>query len=830
MFFRRKTAGPGPEKPNLLVVQSGNTDLLSKAVRVIAEKLYPGCRMTYLCDNRHQCLPEDGIPNLEKRIVTKPGLVRALFYLLRLRRLRYDVVAVFFSGEGGYFKHKIMAVLCRKKKLLIFNENVDCFFYTREKMEFHLKWRFRNFRNRSRKLRLARETMELIKREGTASFLKKSAGRLVQASAPVSAYQQKKRVEPFSLPRFEDPEVSIVIPVYNKSLFTYNCILSVRENTRETRYEVVVVDNASTDNTASMLAMIEHVRVIRNRENLGFVEACNIGARASRGKYVLFLNNDTLVTPGWLSAMLETFRRKEECGAVGSKLIYPNGRLQEAGGIIWKDASGWNYGKFDDPDKPEYNYLREVDYCSGASLMVRKELFEGVGGFDARYAPAYCEDTDLCFSLRSRRYKVFYQPRSVIVHFEGVSAGTSTASGMKRYQELNTPKFASKWRVELGKQLENRPENVFPARDRNRNKRVLVIDHYVPMYDRDAGSFFMYSLLRVLAAAGYRVVFWPDNLFKHEPYTTELQQMGIEVIYGPNNFKSYMEGHGKYFDCALITRTHIAINYVDVVRKHVPRVIYHSPDFEYLREKRRAGLEGLPERELENIKEREFYLFGQSDCITTVSGEDVDGIKRYFPGRKVLKVHHPVNRITDMKNPFEGRSDLLFVGSSHQPNVDAVLYYASGIMPLLEKAVPGIKLYVVGSHTDKRLSELDPERVVLTGYVPDLLPYFERCRIFLAPLRYGAGVKGKIIDAMSYGLPVVTTPVGAEGLGATNGLHLLVAENSAGIANEICRLYTDKSLWEGLSGRSRDFIAANYSQHAFAEKVSSVFSEILKEG
>src|SRR5690606_15747088 len=125
-------------------------------------------------------------------------------------------------------------------------------------------------------------------------------------------------------------------------------------------------------------ALIRGARIVRNENNLGFLRTCNKAADLARGKYLLFLNNDTQVHPGWMDALHDTFIEQSQAGLVGSRLIYPDGRLQEAGGIIWNDASGTNYGRDGDPLQPEYSYLRDVDYCSGASIMVPRALFEQI--------------------------------------------------------------------------------------------------------------------------------------------------------------------------------------------------------------------------------------------------------------------------------------------------------------------------------------------------------------------------------------------------------------------------------------------------------------------
>jgi GT2 family glycosyltransferase len=246
--------------------------------------------------------------------------------------------------------------------------------------------------------------------------------------------------------------VSIIIPAFNQWDYTLSCLHSIRANTPEVAYEVIVADDSSTDETGKILDHVGNIRVIRNGCNLQFLKNCNRAARLASGKYLLFLNNDTNVQKNWLSRLLEPAEKDPAVGMVGAKLVYPDGRLQEAGGIIWSDGSGWNYGWFDDPQKPQYNYPREPDYVSGACLLIRRDLWEKTGGFDERFAPAYYEDTDLAFQVRSLGYKVIYQPESVVVHFEGISSGTDPDAGTKRHQEINRMIFLEKWRPVLEKE------------------------------------------------------------------------------------------------------------------------------------------------------------------------------------------------------------------------------------------------------------------------------------------------------------------------------------------------------------------------------------------
>src|SRR5438876_5877765 len=264
-------------------------------------------------------------------------------------------------------------------------------------------------------------------------------------SAPgqrVAPVEPPEPTRPIEFPVHEQVEISIVVPVFNQFRFTQACLASLQEHHGPERFEVIIVDDCSTDVTAEAVPRMPGVVYLRNETNSGFITSCNRGAEAARGKYLVFLNNDALVRPGWLTALLDTFAEEPQAGIVGSKLVYPDGRLQEAGGIIWGDASGWNYGNSDDPGKPEYNFLREVDYCSAATLMITKSLFEAVGGFNEKYAPAYYEDTDLAFKVRQAGYKVLYQPLSEVIHYEGATGGTDLATGTKNYQDINRSTFA----------------------------------------------------------------------------------------------------------------------------------------------------------------------------------------------------------------------------------------------------------------------------------------------------------------------------------------------------------------------------------------------------
>ncbi len=239
--------------------------------------------------------------------------------------------------------------------------------------------------------------------------------------------------------------VSVIIPVYNQWDYTFMCLKSILKNTESISYEIIIADDNSSDETVNIDKYVKNVKIIRNKNNLGFLRNCNNAAKQALGKYILFLNNDTEVQKDWLKNLLQLIENDNKIGIAGPKFIYPNGALLEAGCIIWKDGESWQYGAFDNPNRPEYNYIREVDYISGACIIIKKELFDEIGGFDERYAPAYYEDTDLAFEARKKGYKIVYQPLSVVIHYENIT--------YKKYKpangQNNKEKFKQKWKQKL---------------------------------------------------------------------------------------------------------------------------------------------------------------------------------------------------------------------------------------------------------------------------------------------------------------------------------------------------------------------------------------------
>lgn len=635
------------------------------------------------------------------------------------------------------------------------------------------------------------------------------------------------------VPQWTEPLVSIVIPVYNQFEYTYLCIQSILENSGDVSYEILIADDCSTDLTQQLDEIISGVKRIRNQENLRFLRNCNHAAQYAKGSYILFLNNDTQVQKDWLAPLVELIERDEKNGMVGSKLVYPDGRLQEAGGILWKDGSAWNYGNRSDPDAPEYNYVKEVDYISGAAIMIRRSLWEEIGGFDERFVPAYCEDSDLAFEVRRHGYRVLYQPLSVVVHFEGVSNGTDTSSGQKAYQVVNQKKFFEKWKDVLEQEHFENAYKPFVARERGQGKKfLLMVDHYVPQFDKDAGSRTVFQYIQLFVSRGYHVKFIGDNFFPHQPYTQVLQQMGVEVLYGPyyaNHWKEWLQENGQDIGYAFLNRPHIAVNYIDEIRQHTPaKIIYYGHDLHFLRERREYELTKDPAllKSSQEWEKKELALMRKADWAYYPSSVEEQEIHAIAPDVRVKAIPaYLFSHVEDRDFQASERKDLMFIGGfGHRPNVDAVKWLAEEIMPHLIQLLPDVTVHILGSNPPEEVKALESAHLKIEGFVTDaqLEAFYANCRLDLVPLRYGAGIKGKVVEAMRYGMPVVTTSVGAEGIDGAEEI-LAVEDEAKTFAERVAQLYRDEQELAKRSAASLEYVKAHFSPENAAEVVGPEF-------
>ncbi len=653
--------------------------------------------------------------------------------------------------------------------------------------------------------------------------------------------------------------VSIIIPVYGQIDHTTFCLLSIFEERRRNchrdciKIQVIIVDDCSPGieevECLKSLGKQGLIKLILKPENTGFIESCNTGAEAANGAVVIFLNNDVEVLDQWLEELIAPLENSD-VGLTGSKLIYADGSLQEAGGIIWSNGNAWNYGRGStDPYLPEYTYMREVDYISGASIAMRRKDFNEVGEFSREFKPAYCEDSDLALKIRYELgKKIIFNPFSQVVHYEGKSCGTDLQSGIKRYQIENTKRLFEKWKHILSENQLEDATDLFHARGRtSKQPTALIIDHYIPEPDRDAGSRTMYAFIKALRNLGCRIVFWPDNLYA-SPYCRKLQKLGVEVLYFTDkkcpDFEAWLSENSQYIDVALISRPLYMVKYGPTLKRYTNSpIVFYGHDLHHRRSKTEHSVKGIEDKskELEELKQ-EKHAWSLASLIlyptieeTRIVGDHlgvnakVKAIQAY-----TFETSSRSKQMLDLEKDHPGPFRLLFVGGfRHTPNVDAMIWFCQSIMPIIRSKVECI-LTIAGSNPSLEIQALEAEGITVTGFVSDdeLERLYQNSDIAVVPLRYGAGIKGKVIEAFSRGIPVVTTRIGLQGIEWEHRLAY-AGDSAEGFADAVfdamrdITVHPDRS--QCITQNALSFVKANYSDDSMVESWNEILNELLAQ-
>jgi GT2 family glycosyltransferase len=635
--------------------------------------------------------------------------------------------------------------------------------------------------------------------------------------------------QPLRLPIAAEPQVSIVIPVHGQYAVTRRCLAALAYAPTRVPFEVIVVDDGSTDDTFTALQReAPGVRVVRHDFARGFNQACCSGAAQARAPYLVLLNNDTEPCACWLEELLFAFEHWPDTGLAGSQLILPDGRLQEAGCIVWGDGSPWNYGRTRNPFEPAFAYGRQVDYVSGAALMIRTDLWRTVGGFSPEFSPAYYEDTDLAFKVREAGYNVRYTPQARVIHHEGLSNGSDTeaAEGLKKYQEINGPLFQRKWTHAFQGPSKPSYEQAERIKDRGIRGRVLFLDHETPRPDRDAGSHAALVEMELVQQLGYKVTLLPANLAWLANYTEDLQRRGIEVLHAPFvlNLADLLKERGEEFDAVYITRYTVAQLALPLVRQHCPqaRLLFCNADLHYLRQLRAARAEALSgdaaDRALaavEAVKRLELEVIQQVDLTLSYSEVERGVIEAETLGAAATAPCPWVVEGPERPHPLKERNGLAFLGSyQHPPNRDAIDSFLKEVWPSLQQRLPDLALHLYGSGLVRDLAERwhVHSGVVVHGWVADAGEVYNRHRVFIAPLRSGAGLKGKVVAAAAHGIPQVLSPLAAEATGLRHRSEMLIAADTASWLAAIESLCSDDQLWTSMSEAAHRFAQLHYGR------------------
>ena len=638
----------------------------------------------------------------------------------------------------------------------------------------------------------------------------------------------------FDFPKVDVPDVSIISLLFNKSHLTEAFLASLVENV-SIPFQLILLDNASTDDTSSLLDRVEGALILRSSENLQFIRGNNLAAVAAKGKYILFLNNDTVVKKGMLERMLQNIEGNDSCFAVAAKILFPDGTLQEAGSIIWNNGDCYGYGRGQNPNLPEFNYRREVDYGSACCLLVRRDKFFEVGGFDNRYSPAYYEDSDLCMKLRLAGGRIIYEPRAEIVHHEYSSSSPEAALAKMRDRALL---FQNKWESVLLKEHGNfDARSVLDARDRRNFSKLLYIDDRVPT--PPAGCWYprAYKVLEVLSEFFKVSVFPMQSNEPHQPWTEYLQDVGVECICDGRSLESFSQEREGYYDIIFVSRVHNFRDSIDIIRRFFPsaRIVYDAEALFYARERLKRDLYHLSFDE--NFSQRmteELGLFDFADRIILVSEEERKLLLKdradfgFGLLENVYVFGHLIEAVLQSSG-FGSRKDLLFVGAfenGSSPNCDAILYFIKEIFPTIQKEL-GCRLLVAGSAVPEILLQHASSNIIFLGFVEDLQPLYQAVRVFVVPHQFSGGIPWKLSEAMAFGLPAVCSSLTANQFGfvENNDSPVLTGKSSADFAEKVIALYEDKELWERTQLKSLNYIRETHSP----EKLKNLLISIIDD-
>lgn len=628
------------------------------------------------------------------------------------------------------------------------------------------------------------------------------------------------------VPEVDTPTVSVVVVTYGDGDTVISALESLVANTHPC-YELIVIDNASSDGTGALLEdRLVRATVVVNEENLGFASGSNQGAALASGRYLCFLNPDAFVEPGWLPPLLEAFERDELVGAVAPLFLHPDGRVQEAGSAVDAEGGALSIGDGDDPGSFEYRFRRTIDYGSAACLVVRADLFAEVDGFDPIYRPAYYEDADLCFKLHDRGFSTVFEPNSRVVHLRG--GGSQQARWLMK---MNQRIFAERWadRLALRRPLRVDQENprVHVAhRDAEALERVLVIDDRIPNHDRGSGDPRMARMLAEL------VDLWPEARFtllaalptNAERYATPLLERGIEVCLAKRRFDRWLDRRRYHYSVVLLSRASNIDRFEVHLRRTQPqaRRIY---DIEALAFRR---FEQQDDEKARRLRELELQGIDGADVVLCVSEEEAAFARQ----RTDVPVHVVSTYVNVLSRPpgFEERQGVIFFGGfmagSGGPNEDAAVHLVENVMPHLWEEIPELGIEIIGANPTPVVRELQRPLVDVVGFVPDPIQRLSRARVHVHPLRFGAGIKLKLIDTMAAGLPFVTTPTGAEGLGLGDLEDVLVAEDPAELARRSLDLYRDPELWTRVQTGLLERVEERFGQARFRRTLIEAFGQV----
>ncbi len=630
------------------------------------------------------------------------------------------------------------------------------------------------------------------------------------------------------------PIVSIIIVLHNKAEYTLDCLQSLSQSNYK-KFNLIIIDNDSTDDTHELLDRIDGATVIRNKENLHFVKSINQNLNLCTGQYTLLLNNDAQITPGAIEHAVNAFSKDKLIGAVGGRVIRADGLLQEAGCSILSNGGCYGYGVGQNPWDPKYLFTREVDFCSGTFLMLKTEVFNAAGGFDPRYEPAYFEEVDLQIMLSKAGYKVIFDPKIVVFHAEHGSSSTLEASKL----QIEQRKLFCKIHKNTLPMYPNTVEAVLRAgrSQFDKRRRILVIDDDIPMDTLGTGLPRTKSILESLNELNFDVTYYPikkTDLPWYKIQSVLAEKTEIISNSGEENLLKFLIERQTFYDFIWISRPHNLEVWNRALKgrglKVMGKIIY---DAESLFAERELDKLILSEGKVLNKDQRKFVekeeqkLFADFSKVVLVSNRDKDKLTSTSENQlHVLSIPLEVRKDTA---EFEDRSNIVFVGPLTDPssaNVHGVKWFIDSALPLLASRLPNdAKILFVGANYPELLEQYsNNKQIEFLGPIADLTPIYNNAKVVIVPTHYSAGISLKALYGASNGVPLVATTRIANELGWSIGEDILCSDSPFNFANHVSNLYEDKDLWIKIRDSSQKRISNEYSKLNFTTNLKKILS------
>ncbi len=686
----------------------------------------------------------------------------------------------------------------------------------------------------SRLLRNFSNALMIVKSGGLSSFLK----RLWKKSSPprdrIQHLQPSEITEnfyPLDFQNHESPLVSIIVSLSNHPRYSFHCLKTILSTTADSSSEIIIVAHQADTKTREMLKLIKGITVIHDEDTQVRPGPYKTGFQLARGRFVVLLQDTTEPCKDWLEALLHTFQHYPDAALVGARLISTNGRLLEAGGIVWPDASITHYGINDDPDHPKYSYCRAVDFCTSSCVMLKADILEQLNIRDDISSKDCYGDLELAFTIKKAGHKIYYQPMASVFQLGEFSDQNNEVSLIEQRKNI-----FEKWSENLQEiDIQNKPQNLEKINpeagiERNIKKRVLIIDAHILKPDHDSGSLRMFNLAKIFQKLGFKVSFASSQLEYHPKYTKAMQFIGIECLYHPyvSSINDHLQTFGHLYDVVLLSRADVAEKYIRLARQYCinAKLLFDTVDLHFLREKRQAALRNdkLAERSVHYRKQQELTIARQADITLVVSPVELDLLREIAPDIPVALLSN-IHKLNVTNNPFDNRHHILFIGNfNHPPNCDAMDYFLNNIFPLLHTKKPEIQLLIIGNDLPEKIKKRASSNIIIKGFISDIEPIFNNIKLSIAPLRYGSGVKGKINSSMAFGVPVIATTVAAEGMGLSHEKDVMISDTAEGFCDAIIQVYEDETLWRNLVTGG----LANIEQCFSFELVEKQLRDIIK--